>query len=685
MLRVNRKISFQILASTISHSRESGNLNRKISFQILAVLLSAIFLVSCATSKKDVVLAEFDKEKITVGEFEKVYSKNNGGYEVAKKDSLSKKKNFLDLYVNFKMKVHDAKRRELDKLPEVVAEYNDYKQKIGVTYLLEKELVEPNIKTLYEKRKEELRVSHIMFRPDSAGFDGAYARALTVLDSIKKGESFEEMAKKYSQDYYSAPYGGDIFYITAGEIIPNFEDACYKLKPGEVYPEPVRTQFGYHLIKVTDRRKRIPEIRASHILIELKPGFTSEDSAKALEKIQSIKEKINLGEDFAELAKEFSEDEGTKNLGGDLGFFSRRMMVQPFDEAAFNLEVGQVSDIVKTQFGYHIIKVTDKKQIRPLEEEKETLKSIYQRTRYNEDKQRFLDSLKNVFKYQVNHSLIDQIASKADTIQVGGQYWTSHLKTEFGDSIIITLANKKISVDTLFGRAENLAEFINRRINKNTLDNMVNRISEDLLLAEAVEYLPAKYPQFAELMDEYKNGILIFKLQEEEIWNKIQIEENKLREYWEANKEKFQWPDRVEYAEIFVKSDSLAQEIYKMLKAGEEFDTLAAKYTERPGFKEKKGYHGIKPVLDNALSQKADQLKEGAFSEPFKNTNGYSIVKLIKKHPAGLKTFEEALPEVSGAVQELESKRLENDYLEFLKATYKPRIYYDKLSKAFVD
>jgi len=654
-------------------------------FSLLVVLTLAILLNSCATSKKDIVLAEFDKQKITVEEFEKVYAKNNGGYEAAKKDSLQKKKNFLDLYVNFKMKVYDAKRRELDKLPDVVAEYNDYKQKIGVTYLLEKELIEPNIKELYEKRKEELRVSHIMFRPDTAGFEGAYVKALAVLDSIKRGASFEEMAKVHSQDFYSAPYGGDIFYITAGDIIPSFEQACYELKAGEVYPEPVRTQFGYHLIKITDRRPRIPEIRASHILIELKPDFTSEDSAKALEKVLKIKEKIELGEDFAELAKEFSEDDGTKNLGGDLGFFSRRMMVQPFDESAFNLEIGQVSDVVKTQFGYHLIKVTDKKQIKSFDEEKDILRSIYQRIKYNEDKQRYIDSLKRAFNYKVNSGLIEQIASKADTIQVGGQYWISHLKTEFGDSIIITYARQKISVDTLMARAEILAEFINRRITKSTLDNIVTRISEDLLLAEAVEYLPEKYPQFAELMEEYKNGILIFKLQEEEVWNKIHIDEEKLRTYWEANKERYQWPDRVEYAEIFVRSDSIAQEIYKMLKAGEEFDSLAAKYTERPGYKDRYGYHGIKPILDNALSQKANQLKEGEFSEPFQNTNGYSIVKLIKKHPADLKKFEEALPEVSGAVQEIESKRLENDYLEFLKSNYKPRIYYDKLNKTFVD
>ena len=230
-----------------------------------------------------------------------------------------------------------------------------------------------------------------------------------------------------------------------------------------------------------------------------------------------------------------------------------------------------------------------------------------------------------------------------------------------------------------------MADFVNRRITKNLIDAMAERIAEDFLLAEAVEYLPAKYPQFAELMEEYKNGILIFKLQEDEVWNKITIDEDKLRVHYENNKEKYQWPDRVEYAEIFIRSDSLAKEIHKMLQAGEEFDSLTAKYTERPGFKEKYGRHGIKPVLDNALSMKANQLVEGEFSEPFYHSNGYSIVKLIKKHPAGIKTFEEALPEVSGAVQELESKRLENEYIEFLKANYKPRIYYDKLKNAFVD
>jgi peptidyl-prolyl cis-trans isomerase SurA len=656
---------------------------KKNQIQMFIMVIFSIGLISCSSSKKDIVIAEFENQKVSLEEFENVYAKNNGGYEAAKADSLSKKKNFLDLYVNFRMKIYDANKRGIDQLPDVIGEFTDYKNKIGVSYLLEKTLIEPNIKVLYEKRKEELRVSHIMFRPDTAGEQGAYERAKAILDSIKRGASFEEMAKKYSQDFYSAPNGGDIFYITAGEIIPSFEDACYALIKGEIYPEPVKTQFGYHLIKVTDRQLRIPEIRASHILIQLRPESTSEDSAKALELITSIKEKIDLGENFSDLAKEFSEDEGTKSVGGDLGYFTRRMMVQPFDEAAYKLKVDEVSDIVTTPFGYHLIKLVDRKPLKSFNEEKEILKSIYQRIEYNEDHKNLVDSLKKVFNYNLNPEIFDLVEQYADTAEFGEKYWSSYLKKILGDSVIFTYAEEVMSLDSLMAQTEAITEYVNRRITKPLFETVVNKVTETVVLQKAVDFLPAKYPQFSELMEEYKNGILIFKLQEEEVWNKIEVNEEKLKAHYKVVKEKFQWTNRVEYAEIFVKSDSLGKEIYKKYENGEEFDTLAAQYTERPGYKEKHGYHGIKPVLDNQLSMKADQLKEGQVTEPIAHADGYSIVKLIKKHPAGQKTFEEALPEVSGSLQELESKRLEKEYLDFLKSNYKPEIYYDTLEKAF--
>lgn len=658
---------------------------KKNQIQLFIMFIFSIGLISCSSSKKDIVVAEFENQKVSLEEFENVYAKNNGGYEAAKADSLAKKKNFLDLYVNFKIKIYDARKRGIDQLPDVVGEFTDYKNKIGVSYLLEKTLVDPNIKELYEKRKEELRVSHIMFRPDSTGEEGAFQRAKAVLDSIKLGKSFEEMAKSYSQDFYSAPNGGDIFYITAGEIIPSFEDACYALKKGEIYPEPVKTQFGSHLIKVTDRKSRTPEIRASHILIQLKPESTSEDSAKALELITAIRDKVKLGEDFNELAKEFSDDEGSKSTGGDLGYFTRRMMVQPFDEAAHNLNIGEVSDIVITPFGYHLIKSVDRKPVKTLDEEKEVLKGIYQRIKYNEDHKNLVDSLKKAFNFYLNPEIFDLVEQNADTTEVGEKYWPSELKKKIGNSVVFTYEEEVMSLDSVMAHAEDLPDYVNRKINKPLFEALVNKLAETAVLQNAVNYLPLKYSQFSELMEEYKNGILIFKLQEEEVWNKIEVNEEKLKAHYDATKEKYQWTDRVEYAEIFVQTDSLAKEIYQKYKSGEEFDTLAAQYTERPGYKEKHGHHGIKAVLDNQLSMKADQLKEGQVAEPIAHTNGFSIVKLIKKYPAGQKTFEEALPEVSGSLQELESKRLEKEYLDFLKSNYKPEINYDKLDKAFAE
>ena len=147
-------------------------------------------------------------------------------------------------------------------------ELNDYKKKVGVTYILEKQIVDPGVQELYNKRKWELRVSHIMIRPDTTGEEAAHLKTETILDSVKKGISFEDLAQRNSQDYFSAPLGGDIFYITAGLLPVEFEDACYKTAAGQVYPSVVKTRYGYHLIKVTEKRERVPKIQASHILVD---------------------------------------------------------------------------------------------------------------------------------------------------------------------------------------------------------------------------------------------------------------------------------------------------------------------------------------------------------------------------------------------------------------------------------
>ncbi|MGE5497018.1 MAG: peptidylprolyl isomerase [Syntrophothermus sp.] len=654
--------------------------------RILSVLsaLMMFILSSCTPEHSKIVVAEYGGEKISLGELENVYAKNAGGIDAAKKDSLSKIKNFLDLYVNFKMKLKDAQLRGFDKNQALQSELNDYKEKVGSTYLVEKEMVNPGIRDLYEKRKTELRAAHIMLRPDTMSDAQARAFAQSLLERIKKGESFEELAKQYSADQYSKNSGGDVYYLTAGAVVPEFEDAAYKTPVGQVYPEVVKTRFGYHIIKVTEKHDRVPAVKAAHIMIDMRQDSGKVDTVKALAKIKDIQTQLRNGADFAELARKYSEDPGTKESGGDLGFFERKMIVKEFDEAAFNLLPGMISDIIKTRYGYHILKVYERKPMPSFEESKEELKQLYKKTRYDYDYPEFVEKLKKSYDFQVNNNTVDMIDKNADTTKVGQMYLDSKLRSTVKDQVLYTWNGGKCIVDSFFTKIAAMPEFSEKKISGQLVIDALKKVSETQVLDLEVKSLDQKDPQFAALMDDYRNGIYIFKLQEDEIWGKIKLDSVKLAEFWEGNKAKYTWPDRVEFSEIFANEDSSIQKYFKMLKAGENFDSLAAKYTERPGFKEKAGKYGLVDIKSGQLAEEANKLtKPGEYSAPFPNANGYSIVRLISKDGARQKTFEEARAEVSGQFQEEESKRLEKEYIDSLKGTYKPVSHYEELEKAY--
>jgi peptidyl-prolyl cis-trans isomerase SurA len=637
---------------------------------------------SCAPEQSEIVVAKYGGNEIKMKEFEDAYAKNAGGYENAKDDSLIKFENFLDLYVNFKMKLRDAYIRGYQNDKILNDELIDYKKKVGVTYILEKQIVEPGIEDLYEKRKYELRVSHLMLRPDSAMTDEqAAALSKVLLDSIKAGANFEEMVKRHSSDNFSKEAGGDIFYVTAGQLPVEFEDAAYATPEGTVYPEVVKTRYGYHLIKVTEKRERTPQIKASHILVDVYNDSGAVDSAEALSKVQKAYALVKDGGDFAEVVRQYSDDSGTKDNGGDLGFFERRMMVKEFDEAAFNLNVGEVSDIVKTNYGYHIIKVTEKTSLQDFETSKEELKKIFRNTRYNTIYDELVSSLRTKYNYKEENNSLSFIADRSDSLKFGSE----HPKyEEFKDMAMFSYAGKTVSAGEFMEKTKISNDYQGKFINMESLTSALNKISSDYLLEEEAIHLEESNKEFAALMEDYKNGIYIFKLQEDEVWNKVQVDSTKLYEFYQNTKENYKWPDRVSYSEIFSKKDSVINHYYSLLQKGENFDSLAVHYTERIGYKEKAGNFGLQDIASSKLAEEASKLqKPGEYTAPIQTTSGYSIVRLNDKESARLKTFEEAKAEVSGAFQEFESKRLEQVYLENLKKKYEPELYFDKLEEAF--
>jgi peptidyl-prolyl cis-trans isomerase SurA len=238
-------------------------------------------------------------------------------------------------------------------------------------------------------------------------------------------------------------------------------------------------------------------------------------------------------------------------------------------------------------------------------------------------------------------------------------------------------------VSDFYSKIKSDTEFSGKKFTADILNKGINKLSEQLLLEEKALSLEKTDVQFADLMKDYQNGIFIFKLQEEEVWNKVSVDSVKLNDYYHNNMQKYTWQDRVAFTEIYAKKDSVINHYYSLLKAGENFDSLAAK-TERSQVKEKNGLYDVQVVGSSEFSKVVNDLKKiGDYTEPIPNPGGFSILRLDIRNPARIKTFEEAKPEVSGNFQEYESKRLENEYIDSLKKKYSPVIYYDELRKAF--
>lgn len=653
-------------------------LNRFIQTFLLILFVQIITFINVPAQ----VAAEFGSYEITLDEFEHAYAKNVGGWENAMKQEMSDYKNFLDLYVKFRMKLRDAQVRAYDQDTDLMNELKDYQRQVGVSYILEKKINEPGIKQLYERRKEEFRVSHIMIRPDTLGDEGAMKKARAILDSIQNGHSFENMAIKHSDDKFSGINGGDIYYITAGLLPYEFEDPMYTLKAGEVYSDVVKTRFGYHLIKVTERQHRFPKIKASHILVGYQNEEGNIDTAAAKAKAESILAELNAGASFEELVIKYSDDPGSKEKGGDLGYFERRMMVKEFDEAAFKMEVGQISGLIQTNFGYHVIKVTDKMDTQPYETEYDNLKNMFSKQRYQHEREVLIESLKKKYDFKIDEDVLNQFVEKSDSLRFG----MVHPKyDELSGSILFSYAKKPVTIGAFLESANRNSKITGKPTDDPAeVTNAVNILAEDMILEEEAMNLDKTEPEFAQLMNDYRDGIFIFKILEEEVWNKVKIDSADVYNYWNSNKEKYSWPDRISFSEIFSTKDSLIQKYYSMLKEGASFDSLAALYTERAAKKKDHGKYELQAVDYSDFYKEANKISNvGSFTESVVFSGGYSIFKLNERQPARVKTFGEAKAEVSGEYQEMLSKKLENDYLTGLEKRYKPKVYYDKLENAF--
>ena len=656
---------------------------------IATVSIASSLLLSGCGSSGDSAVAKIGDYSLPLKEFERQYLKNNGGQAAADTSTLEGRRDFLQLLVKYRLKVLEARDKGYDKDPEIVKELTEYRNSLAIPYVTERAIVDPAIKLLYQRRLEEVRASHIMLRvqADSTGYTdttAAYAEALRILNLAKQGERFDTLAVRYSQDPGTAKTGGDLMYFTAGMTVPAFDDAVYSMKPGEIFSRPVRSLFGYHVIKLLDRKPSRGEIEVSHILVRFPPENTN-DTAAARAKIASILDTLRNGGDFKELARRNSSDAQSGERGGDLGWVGRRRFVPEFETVAFELPLGGLSGIVRTPFGYHLIKVTGERPAKPFDEARQELKDIYKRYGYDEDNKAFLAKVEKKYAMKVNENTILRMAAALDTsstTSVPG--WYNKLPGDVRELPLIAMTPKAVSVDDAIKVIERNRDFQSRPLIRNSLRDLAAQIGQHEALQQETADLETRYSEFADLMQEYREGVLLFRAEQEAVWNRVAVKDSALRLYWADHKAEYRWPERASFREIFVSSDSLATLLRDTLNRGVDFGDLAARHTQRAGYAEKKGDWGMQPAT-NELAKKAMSLANGWIEGPFKYQYGYSIIKMEGKDAPREKTFEEAQSEVSSRFQEYESKRLEREWIDGLTRKYGVSINTEVLKNAFQD
>ena len=532
----------------------------------VSFLFASSILIAQQVDKKATIFT-IAGQPVTVGEFEYVYTKNNLNNQADYSEkSLTE---YLKLYENFRLKVKEAEALKLDTIPSLINELNGYRKQLAKNYLTDREISEALVKEAYERSLKEVNAAHILVKCDEnanpADTLAAYKKALDIRKKLLKGEDFGKLAIEFSDDPSAQQNRGDIGYFTVFQTVYPFESAAYNTKVGEI-SMPVRTNFGYHLVKGLAERSAQGEILVAHVLRKFPENATPEQKNAVAKFVDSIYNQLVSGKSsFTEAVSLYTEDKTTKGKNGELPWFSTGRMVPEFEKAAFSLKVnGDLSKPVQTAYGWHIIKRLDRKTALTFDEAKSEMKRKVERdSRSQVAKSILLNRIKMENKFTENVANKTQLFKAVDSTLINGRF--------FGDSLKVDLKKPLFSFAGNTYSLKDFTNFVERSIRKRTdknKDQLLAEYYDNFVSQTCLDYeesqLETKKPEFASLMREYRDGILLFELTDRKVWSYALKDSAGLNKFYEGNKNKYMWNERVD-AEVFNCSDKkIGQEAYKM-------------------------------------------------------------------------------------------------------------------------
>ncbi len=486
------------------------------------------------------IILQIDEQAITKEEFVRLYQKNNS-YLLDDSEKKSPAE-YMDLFIDFKLKVLEAERLGYDTMPGFVSELQAYRNELAKPYLTAVQYTDQMVETAYERMKTEVDASHILRLLDEKATPEdtlqAWSKMVELRNQLLKGADFGELAIRHSEDPSAKQNKGRLGYFSAFQMVYPFEDAAYKTAVGEV-SKPVRTSFGYHLIRVNDQRTAKGQIKVAHIMKRLDEHAGEEAVNKQKQELDSILNELENGADFATLAEQHSDDRRSAQNGGDLSWFSSTGMMPEFADRAFQLENdGDFSPVIRTPYGWHIIK---RMEYRPIPDFDELQDFLNEKIRNNPDisqhsSEIFIQNLKEEYNFEQDHHALDELTT-ALTLLIKSDAVKSFRPAK-PDQILFQFADQKVSTKEFAGY---LKEKANDKVS-------VEQAYENFVAKTLTQYedsrLEEKYPEFQFLIQEYHDGILLFNLSEDKIWNAAAKDSAGLEAFYQKNKSNHYWEER---------------------------------------------------------------------------------------------------------------------------------------------
>ena len=626
---------------------------------VIKVLL-AFLLLNIPKIHAQTLFSVGDKD-VSTDEFLYVYGKNKDiGNQIDPKTA----EEYLDLYVRFKRKVLQSESEGRDTLNSFKMEFNNYYRQLLKPYLTDKEIDKKIVAEAYERLKLDVRVSHLMLDlpkdPLPSDTLKIFNKIIDLKNRIIQGENFEELARSISSDTYSARNGGDLGYFTAFNMVYPFENAAYNAQLGELVG-PVRTNYGYHILKVTDKRKSRYKMSAAHILILDSEEIPKED---AQIRINEIYDRLVSGESFKMLARKYSEDKSSISRGGEFPAFGLNQMLPEFEDAVYGLSKdGDFSKPFKSELGWHIVKRIKKYEVPELEKmEAEITGKIRRDERSSISRKSFILRLRERYQLEIFNASFEAIIKGLKK----GKKLSRYKKPVFSYQ---GLSDKKYVTQQDFAKA-----FQNQATRSPEISeySVLESIIENTLMKEAELRLPNENKEFKYLAQEYREGILVFDLTREKVWDAASKDSTKIKDFFQKNLSNYQWKERrtgavynTSSSRVFKRAEGLLKKgvpAEKVLRLLNTKDPLALSINEFSDLE-----IGNKPSSLNEerfLSIMDWDLKSGlaTISEEI----GYSIIQVSEVKPPGPKNLSDCRGQVIADLQD----SLEADWDDDLMREY---------------